>query len=29
VPPDQLGAPIHASIGGTVTAVTDFIEITA
>jgi len=29
VPPDQLGAPIHASIGGTVTAVTDFVEITA
>jgi len=28
-PRDQLGAPIHASIHGTVTAIGDSIEITA
>ncbi|MDD5627642.1 MAG: SLBB domain-containing protein [Elusimicrobia bacterium] len=29
LPEDQLGAPVHASISGQVTAVTDFVEITA
>jgi len=29
VPEDQLGAPVHASVCGTVTAVKDFVEITA
>ncbi|MGB9692129.1 MAG: 4Fe-4S dicluster domain-containing protein [Candidatus Sumerlaeaceae bacterium] len=29
IPNDQLGAPIHASIEGTVTKVSDFVEITA
>ena len=29
VPEDQLGVPVHASIDGTVTAVKDFVEITA
>jgi Na+-translocating ferredoxin:NAD+ oxidoreductase RnfC subunit len=29
VPEDQLGVPVHASISGRVTAVADFVEITA